>query len=207
MYALVYFERSKISGTAGHRTAAAMRRAWISRRPISPQPHALVQFDAKIEVLEDQTSIGVVKRDIFKFDRRTPFNERPASGWSAVDAQQGRNGLRQPRNMLRDVDQRDRKIPRSVQTRDQGAGQDDVAGGRLSVFCQSLTANHQRDREGSRYQGVANAKPLNQPLRLRAAISQSTCAGTMKLAPTAQNVLTSDILLTTSTISPSTAAA
>ena len=127
-----------------------------------------------------------------------------------VRHQQRRQSLREPRDVLRDIDQCDGKVARRMQHgKSERAGQHDVAGGRRAALPQHDRPGEQAERQNDGHDRVKDAQLLEiEQAALPRLISRSTVASKRRCSrEKPPNARTSGILLMTSTISPSTAAA
>ena len=98
----------------------------------------------------------------------------PARSGSSCGDQQGADRFLQPRDVLRQIDQRHRQVARAVQDAERQRGdQHDVADRRLAVLPQQDAPSRPRRRSAARSAPHASAAavPDNSRLRRRAAIS------------------------------------
>ena len=117
----------------------------------------------QVEVLENLLAVAVAEIDMLELHAGAAAHQRLGLRMVAqlVRHQQRRHRLRQPRDVLRDVDQRHREVARRVQHRErQRAGEHDVAGRRLALLPEHDRPGEQAERQHDGHDGVKDAQLL-----------------------------------------------
>ena len=138
---------------------------------LADQPDALARLDPQAEIVEQPFAARIAERDVLQLDAGAEAEQRRGLRMVAqiVRHQQGRERFGQPRQMLRDVDQRHRKVARRVQHRQaERAGEHDVAGRDPALLPQQDRPGEQADGEHDRHHRMREAQPLE---------IQAGCAG------------------------------
>ena len=127
------------------------------------QPNALSGLQPQAEPFEHLQSARILKRDVVEDDGRTTLDQRLGLRVVAqlVRQQQRGNGLGQSRDMLGDIDQRHRKIPRRAENgKPERADQHDIAGGGAAALPKHDPPGKQRDDQRDRDGGVGEPQFL-----------------------------------------------
>ena len=131
--------------------------AGLAAAGLADQPDPLACIDAEAELVEHLQAAGIAERYLVEDDRRPGPYQRLGLGMVAqfMGNQKRCGRLRQPRDMLGDIDQRHREIARGIQNgKPQGADQHHVAGGGAAALPQHDRPGQQRDGQDDGDRGM-----------------------------------------------------
>src|ERR1700733_10065079 len=104
---------------------------------MTDEANALARTETQREVLENRPAVGIMEIDMLEFHAGAAMNEWLRLGVVAqiVWYEQRGDGLRQPGDMLGDVDQSHREVTRRAEHRErQRTGEYDIARRRFTLF-------------------------------------------------------------------------